>query len=285
MHCGHCFQAFHSSCLSEEGEDGSLCIECRQECTGCTMSVLRDEYQSNHLIACPYGGSVYRCPDEQSPYLQCTHVPQIFNCFTLPEVTHLRQEITHVSSGEHGVFNVSGLEHVAEYIGNRVAPILRALPDIETYKFRMCPTEHDGVDLHMDLDYILNHMQDADICLSCNGTLSDKQIRQQRGLHLNKRCKKVPRVARAFTIAGNIGPESIAFLSFGPACVATTNASGMIIPVITSRRTTVVPCLLKPGEIVVFSSNIIHRSTVESLNGNRWSFDMRVILPFGTQDR
>lgn len=280
LYCACCSQRFHRSCLSEEGEDGPLCQECRKECPGCTMYVLRDDAKSHHTIICPYGGSVYRCPDELSSRLQYTHVPQVFNCFTPTEVQRMREDIIRIARGEHGVFNVSGLEHVATYISNRVAPILRYLPDLETYKFRIRPAGRDGVDLHMDLNYILNHMQDPSICISCDGTLSEQQTLRQRGLHLTQQCKKVHRKARAFTIAGNIGPVPIAFLSFGPPCSATTNTSGMIIPVVTRRRTTVVPCVLEPGEIVIFSSNTIHRSTVGSLDGNRWSFDMRVILPF-----
>ena len=277
--CGYCSQVSHVSCMSEEGVDGQLCPACHRECSGCAMPVTRDETKSNHTIMCPYGGSIYRCPDETSPHLQHTHVPQTFDCFTLPEVTSMREEIEHIRNGEHGVFNVTGLEHIAEIIGNRVAPILRVFPDIDTYKFRVCPTGSDGVDLHMDLNYILDHMQDPFTCITCNGTLSRTQTLRQRGLHLTRQCKNVARTARAFTIAGNIGPDPIAFLSFGPPCAATTSTTGMIIPVVPSRRSTVRPCLLNPGEIVVFSSNILHKSTTGSLDGSRWSFDMRVVLP------
>jgi hypothetical protein len=275
--CGACAHRCHLSCLSEEGEDGPLCNGCREECSECLMPVLRDMTKSNHFIACPSGDQVRRCPEYRPPRLKPTHDPQIFSCFTRAEAGFLRTEIERVIGAEAGVFNVSGLEHVAEFIGNRVIPIIRAVPDQDTYKFRMRPTTQDGIDLHMDLNYILNHMQDPNTCLNCGGHLSEKQSLQQRGLHLRKVCKKVPRVVRAFTIAGNIGPKPIAFLSFGPPCNAARNATGMIVPV-TNHRTTVVPCMLAPGEIVVFSSHTLHRSTIEALDGNRWSFDMRVLL-------
>lgn len=276
MECAACTHLFHSSCLSDEGEDGALCQDCRQECPECAMPIMLDKADSNHCIADTDG---FRCPDYTSPHLYCTHIPQVFDCLTPKESESMRTEIERLTCGQTGVFSVTGLEHIATFIGKRLAPILRYHdPDIETYKFRVRPIEHHGVDLHMDLDYILKHMYDPYKCIACDGTLSQKQSLQQRGLHMSKKCKKVPSVARAFTVAGNFGPEPIAFLAFGPPCDVAKNKSRALIPVV-KTGVRMVPCVLEPGQVVFFSSHLLHKSTAEALHANRWSFDARVILP------
>ena len=184
----------------------------------------------------------------------------------------MRTEISRCTLGRAGVFNVSGLEHVAERISRRLAPILGRLPATETYKFRVRPVAHEGLGLHMDLQYVLDHVSDPHSCINCGG----KTV-VERGLHWTRACKRVPKTARAFTVAGNIGPDPISFLSFGPPCAVTKNALGAIIPIV-HRASQTVPCILRPGEVVVFSSHVLHRSTPGSLLGTRWSFDVRVAV-------
>ena len=38
--CANCEELFHKQCLSEEGEDGLLCISCGTLCKGCNMVIL-----------------------------------------------------------------------------------------------------------------------------------------------------------------------------------------------------------------------------------------------------
>jgi ferredoxin len=271
LECAVCSHFFHAGCLSEEGEDGHLCRECSTECPDCSVPIILDDHKSNHLIPCAYGGQGVVCPDYAPDRFKPTHTPQVFACFPRAEVDRIRAEIIRCTQGRAGVFHVSGLEHVATILNRRLAPILDCIPATETYKFRVRPELSDGIDLHMDLHYILEHVSDPHRCIHCGGTVHGGQP----GIHWTKKCRRVPKTARAFTIAGNLGPEPISFLSFGPPCAVARSTSGAIIPVV-SGSTQTVPCILAPGEVVVFSSHLLHRSTPGALLNNRWSFDVRV---------
>ena len=134
--CAACAQLFHAACLSEEGEDGQLCRDCRTECPDCAMPIVLDEHRSDHLVPCAYGGPGLLCPEYSPGRLeQQTRLPQVFACFPRTEVEHLRADIRRCTQGRAGIFTVTGLEHVAARINKRLAPILGRLPATETYAF------------------------------------------------------------------------------------------------------------------------------------------------------
>lgn len=67
--CADCGEQFLVSCLSEEGEDGSLCVNCLNECSTCGTPIYKDVYESNHMdkciecysVACPYDKQMEKC--------------------------------------------------------------------------------------------------------------------------------------------------------------------------------------------------------------------------------
>ena len=178
--------------------------------------------------------------------------------FTASELVQLRQLIrTH---DERGVLHEQHrvLDQVRERLERRTG--LTLIP--ETFLVRLFPGANDGLAVHVDLDYVLQHLQDPDICLACGRQST------QRGLHWTKKCKKPPPIDRSSSIVAivvNVGNVPGSIVSLGPECRVGRNNSGGIVPIVTSRQKCR-PVDLQPGEVLQFSPWTINEISASSLD-------------------
>ena len=176
-----------------------------------------------------------------------------------------------MTKGRTGLFHnmLQNLSHWVAEIGTRTNVYI----DKNTFKVRVFPD--NGVAPHVDLDYVVQYMQNPMFCVSCGGTLSDEQQQFRGGIHIPE-CAGIPSTPTVFTIAVNIGEHPIAFISFGPPCKIARRSNKSLIPKISKRKVSMVPCTLEPGQAVIFSAWVMHESTPSGLQGTRISIDVRV---------
>lgn len=252
--CDSCLEPHHIKCLSPDGDDGRLCMGCGIECDSCTSIVLRCRKDSNHTC--------YMYSD----ILQRDHGPKVYDFFTGPLLDRIRDKVIRNTGG------VSGVHHNMVDIYNLVSGTIESKCglrlDDTSFFVRMHPDTTDGVDPHIDLDYAVKHMVSPNTCVACY-----KSIKGNSPLH--KTCMKFPKSPTVFTVAVNIGTEPMAFISVGPPCNVSIK-KGHLIPIASKEVLSgMKEVILGPGQGILFSAWVIHKSTPTSLHKNRISFDIR----------
>ena len=110
--------------------------------------------------------------------------------------------------------NISGVLHHKDWW--HTSGVLKALIDAirqntgltaweDSFKVRVNPTAADSVAPHVDLDYIIDHLQPREQCISCMQPLTEKQQVAQSGIHWDRPECKQPIRPRAYTVAVNLG--------------------------------------------------------------------------------
>ena len=203
------------------------------------------------------------------------HGPRVLTVFDADAVSKLRTQILEMG--------VRGLVHEMDTLLGPVRSNIESVSGISidknTFKVRIYPEEKDGLGLHVDLDYVLRYMQPPTKCLSCREPVNTNSPGvKQAGLHWRPKCRKPPQDPNVFTLAVNLSETAMSIVSFAerPAQkVAHNNKADLhVVPVVNSN-VPIYPCILKPGQGVLFSAWMIHKSSDESLQGTRISIDMR----------
>jgi hypothetical protein len=186
-------------------------------------------------------------------------------------VKYLRQRVLKESSSGLNLEMDTIYRLVYEIIEEETGLVL----DKDTFKVRVYPNSKEGVDTHVDLDYVTKTMQKKDLCVHCNKHIVDNGSHQD-GLHWTTACRKIPVDPSVFTIAVNLGEIPMAFISFGTKANISRNKNGHLVPVLTAKQaSSMTEVVLEPGQGVVFSAWVVHKSAPDSLKGTRISLDVR----------
>jgi len=198
------------------------------------------------------------------------------------------EKATNIIRNQILVLDTSGIIHEQDKIFDSICPSINtAVPglkvDANTFKIRVYPKKEDGVDLHVDLDYVLKFLQPKDTCITCLQRINPEVSEEKQiGMHWTKskkKCRIPPIDPKDFTLAVNLSVSPMSIVSFAnqPTNVALSREKH-IIPVV-SPNVTMHPFVLEPGQGVLFSAWLVHRSSPESLQGDRISMDMRGKFP------
>ena len=160
-----------------------------------------------------------------------------------------------------------GTLHVFERVRQRLERQTGLTMIPESFMVRLYPT--DGrVAAHVDLDYILQYIQDPTTCLACGrGNIQSTQP----GLHWTPTCRRPPVAASVVTIVVNISSGPGPVVSLGPECPVGRNATGGIVPVVSTRRARCLPVDLLPGEAIQFSPWTMNEDPPSALHGTHMS--------------
>lgn len=181
--------------------------------------------------------------------------------FTPSEVNQLRRLIQTEAHGRLGTLYEQ--HRIFDRVRGRLERRTGLMMIPETFMVRLFPNEDEGLAAHVDLDFILQHVQDPTTCLVCGRQSTT------RGLHWTPACRKPPRDASMVTIVVNMSSDSGSIVSLGPECRVAKNATGGIIPVVATGRC--IPVNLQPGEAIQFSPWTVNEYSSSSLDGTHVS--------------